>query len=230
LLNTHGGIWRFSAAGRDQAKASALRYATGIRNAVALDWNRSTNKLYLLQHGRDQLDTMWPSLFTAQQNTDLPAEEFVDMAQGDNLGWPYCYYDPFKKQKLLAPEYGGNGSTLGRCNQYKKPLIGFPAHYAPNDLLFYAGNKFPAEYRNGAFIAFHGSWNRNGRQEGYNVVHVPFSNGAPGQWRVFAEGFAGGTIATSGEAKYRPVGLAELPDGNLLVVDSKEGRIWKISH
>ncbi|PKL75247.1 MAG: sorbosone dehydrogenase, partial [Candidatus Melainabacteria bacterium HGW-Melainabacteria-1] len=229
LLSEFAGIWRFDINQRDQRKTPALRYASGIRNAVALDWHR--DRLYLLQHGRDQLDTMFPDRFTAAQNTELPAEEFVALRQGEDLGWPYCYFDPAKSRKVLMPEYGGNGESVGRCGNFVTPLIGFPAHYAPNDLIFYSGNQFPAEYRDGAFIAFHGSWNRGGQQAGYHVVFVPFSGDKAGQWRVFANGFAGTEpIRSSGQARYRPMGLAQLPDGSLLVVDSKTGRIWKISH
>jgi glucose/arabinose dehydrogenase len=231
LLNEYGGVWRFNSNQKDQPKQNALRYATGIRNAVALEWNAQQNKLFLLQHGRDQLDTLFPALYNAQQSAELPAEEFVDINQGDNLGWPYCYYDPSKNLKVLAPEYGGDGSKTGRCTSFKNPLVGFPAHYAPNDLLFYSGTQFPAEYQNGAFIAFHGSWNRGTEQEGYNLVFVPFTQGKPGQWKVFADGFAGSDKITGpAQATYRPVGLTQLPDGGLLVIDSKKGRIWKITH
>lgn len=231
LLSEFGGIWRFDVNKKDQPKSTGLRYATGIRNAVALDWNTSTNKLYLLQHGRDQLDTMFPNLYTAQQNDELPAEEFTDIEQGTDLGWPYCYYDPAKSQKVLGPEYGGKGTEVGRCANVKKPLVAFPAHYAPNDLLFYTGSSFPQNYKNGAFIAFHGSWNRGSEQGGYNVLFVPFNQGTAGQQQTFANGFAGpGPIAASGSAVHRPMGLAQMADGSLLVVDSKKGRIWKITY
>src|SRR5690606_40641027 len=66
-------------------------------------------------------------------------------------------------KKVLAPEYGGNGRTIGRCAEARDPLVALPAHWGPNALLFYSGTgpaAFPAEYRGGAFIAFHGSWNR----------------------------------------------------------------------
>ena len=107
----------------------------------------------------------------------------------------------------------------------------FPGHWAPNDLLFYHGNQFPAKYKNGAFIAFHGSWNRAPlKQGGYFVAFVPFSNGKPsGPWEVFAEGFSGGQeIESPNDAKHRPMGLAEGPDGSLYISDSVKGKIWRV--
>jgi glucose/arabinose dehydrogenase len=90
---------------------------------------------------------------------------------------------------------------------------------------------FPAKYKNGAFIAFHGSWNRAPlEQKGYLVAFVPFKDGLPsGEWEVFADGFAGvKPISNMNDIKYRPTGLAQGPDGSLYVSDSEKGRIWKI--
>lgn len=231
LLSEYGGVWRFRTDQRDQVKTLQNRYVTGLRNAVALDWHSVHQQLYLLQHGRDQLDSLFPGRFTAAQSSELPAEEFFAVQSGDNLGWPYCYYDPAQGKKVLAPEYGGDGKNTARCTPAKKPLIGFPAHYAPNDLLFYTGQQFPALYRGGAFIAFHGSWNRSGQQAGYNVVFVPFQGRQPRSWQVFADGFAGTSAPRSpAQAVYRPMGLAQTPSGSLLIIDSKKGRIWEVRH
>ena len=226
LLKDYGGIYRFDTNRLNQSKAEGLRYATGIRNAVALDWNPHNQQLYILQHGRDQLNTLFPEQFSDQDNATKPAEEYAALQQGDDLGWPYCYYDPALKQKVLAPEYGGDGKTVGRCSQAKMPEIAFPAHFAPNDLLFYRGSAFAEAYRQGAFIAFHGSWNRAPLpQEGFQVIFAK-----AGDWSVFADGFAGSeSRKASGDAEYRPMGLAETPAGHLLVVDSMKGRIWRIT-
>ena len=232
-LETRAGIWRFSDSGLHQQQDLQLRYATGIRNAVALAWNRDTGKLYALQHGRDDLHRYWPEHFTAEQNLELPAEIFFDIEEGDDLGWPYCYYDHFRRQHMLGPEYGGTGIETGRCAGVKEPLLAFPGHWGPNDLLFYRGTQFPERYRNGAFIAFHGSWNRLGYdQAGFNVVFVPMADGRPsGDWEIFADGFKGSMpIQSSGDALFRPCGLAEGPDGSLYVVDSQKGRIWRIMY
>jgi len=233
-LERQASIWKFSTekTNQDQVK-DGQQYATGIRNAVAVRWNPSTNNLFALQHGRDQLHQLWPNLFTEEQGIELPAEEFLSIREGDNFGWPYCYYDQFENKKVLAPEYGGDGKEQGRCADVKAPILGFPGHLAPNDLVFYTGDQFPARYKNGAFIAFHGSWNRAPQeQKGYFVAFVPMENGVPsGDWEIFAEGFAGAEgIKSPREAKHRPCGLAIGPDGSLYVSDDVKGNIWKISY
>lgn len=230
-LDLHAGIWRFKADMPGQKQADSHHYASGIRNSVALAWNTTNNKLYVVQHGRDQLFQFYPNLYTEQQGAELPAEEFFLVEDGDSFGWPYCYYDQFKKQKTLAPEYGGDSKAIGRCDKAKSPIMAFPGHLAPNDLLFYTGNMFPEKYKNGAFIAFHGSWNRSPEdQKGYFVAFVPFVNGLPsGEMEIFADGFAGVPVVKSpNDAKYRPMGLAQAPDGSIYVSDSEEGRVWRI--
>jgi glucose/arabinose dehydrogenase len=232
LLERHAGIWKFRAdiPGQTQVE-DGHRYASGIRNSIALAWNPFNDKLYVVQHGRDQLYQFYPELFTSQEGAELPAEEFFQVEDGDFFGWPYCYYDHIKKQKLLSPEYGGDTRATGRCLEAKNPIMAFPGHLAPNDLLFYTGSQFPERYRNGAFIAFHGSWNRAPEvQEGYYVAFVPFHDGLPsGEMEVFADGFAGVEVIKSpGNAVYRPMGLAQGPDGSLFVSDSEKGRIWRI--
>ncbi len=232
ILEYAGGIWRFDAETPHQDQRSdGYRYATGIRNAVALRWNPMMNRLYAVQHGRDQLNQFFPELYTAQENADLPAEEFLMLEDGADFGWPYCYYDPFQERKVLAPEYGGDGVVTERCEQKTDPIMAFPAHTAPNDLLFYSGDQFPQRYHGGAFIAFHGSWNRAPlEQEGYYVVFVPFREGLPsGDWEVFADGFSGQEVLMNpGDARHRPTGLATGPDGSLYVADSRSGTIWRI--
>ncbi|HEY8519194.1 MAG TPA: PQQ-dependent sugar dehydrogenase [Gammaproteobacteria bacterium] len=234
LLETYGGVFRYSANARNQNHAEdGIRYSTGHRNVVALEWNPLSNELFLVMHGRDQLDTLWPQHFTQEERVELPAEEFHVVAQGDDLGWPYTYYDHLKGQRMLAPEYGGDGETPAEPGKYKDPLIGFPGHWAPNDLLFYTGTQFPERYRGGAFIAFHGSWNRApAEQGGYNVVFVPMRDGRPsGDWEIFADDFEGPVPITSpADAAHRPSGLAQGPDGSLYVSDDTGGRVWKITY
>jgi mono/diheme cytochrome c family protein len=153
--------------------------------------------------------------------------------EGMDGGWPYCYYDQIKGQKLLAPEYGGDGNQVGKCEQYEKPLIGFPGHWAPNDLFFYTGDQYPDRYKNGAFIAFHGSTNRAPYpQSGYFIAFVPFKDGQPsGEWEVFADGFAGvDPIVNVSDAVYRPMGIAMGPDGSLYVAETEKGKIWRIMY
>ncbi|MFO7669856.1 MAG: PQQ-dependent sugar dehydrogenase [Bacteroidales bacterium] len=232
ILEYAGGIWRFNDDKLNQDQlAEGFRYVTGIRNCVALRWNPVANKLYAVMHGRDQLNQFFPELYDEQASADLPAEEFLMLDEGADFGWPYCYYDPFSRSKVLAPEYGGDGAVTARCESKTDPIMAFPAHTAPNDLLFYTGDQFPERYRNGAFIAFHGSWNRSPlEQEGYYVVFVPMENGLPsGEWEVFADGFSGmETVMNPGDAKHRPVGLAMGPEGSLYISDSRKGTIWRV--
>ena len=231
-LETRAGIWKFKADKLGQQQTMESRYATGIRNAIALNWNGLTNSLFFVQHGRDDLHRFWPDYYTESQNVELPSEELHEITvEGEDFGWPYCYYDHFQGKKLLNPEYGGDGKIITRCEDQKNPIIGFPGHWGPNDILFYKGDLFPERYKNGAFIAFHGSWNRlNNTQEGYKVVFVPFINGKlSDNYELFADGFIGPkAIKSPGDAVYRPCGLAEGPDGSLYILDSQKGRLWKI--
>lgn len=232
-LELNAGIWKFKKDVLHQKHGeSGSRYATGIRNAMALDWSEVNGGLYAVTHGRDQLNTLWPGQFTDEQNAELPSEEFLKVNEGDDFGWPYCYNDHFQGKKVLAPEYGGDGKIVGRCKDMKEPLIGFPAHWAPMDMLFYTGDMFPERYKNGAFIAFHGSWNRAPlEQKGHRLVFVPFKDGklATDEWEDFATGFPHTEhVIEDNYAKYKPIGLAQGPDGSLYIADSLEGRIWRI--
>src|SRR5204862_2347868 len=130
--------------------------------------------------------------FTAQENAERPAEPLYRAEQGSNFGWPYCFFDYGQKKLLLNPEYGGDGKAVGRCTQFTPPIAAFPAHWAPVDIMFYTGTQFPQKYRGGAFIAFHGSWNRGKAQDGYYVTFQPFAVGNPsGNFELFADAFAG---------------------------------------
>lgn len=234
LLEHHGGIWRFDADKTGQVFGKdGARYATGIRNAVAVTWNGAQKTLYALQMGRDQLSDNWPKLYTDAQNAELPAEEFFAVHADDDFGWPYCYYDQLQKKKVLAPEYGGDGKASGDCGKFGQPLMAFPGHWAPESVLFYTGTAFPAHYRDGAFVSFHGSWNRAPLpQAGYKVVFVPFVNGKPsGDYEAFADGFAGSSpLYAPDDARFRPMGLAEGPDGALYIGDTQHGRIWRVTY
>ena len=233
LLEDHGGIWRFDANKVGQVQKDGYRFATGLRSVVALDWNFEDNNLFALQHGRDDLLRLWPQLYSPWQSAMLPSEEFLLVKDGTDAGWPYCYYDQMQGRKLLNPEYGGDGKLEGKCGTYEKPLIGFPGHWAPNDLLFYRGTQFPERYKNGSFIAFHGSTNRAPySQSSFFIGFVPFKNGKPsGDYEIFADGFAGiDPIVNVSDAVYRPMGIAMGPDGSLYIAETEKGKIWKITY
>ena len=231
LLEDHGGIWRFDAEEVGQTQKDGESYASGLRSIVALDWNTSDQSLYAVVHGRDDLHRLWPNHFSQWESALLPSEEFVKIEKGDHFGWPYCFYDQIQGKKVLAPEYGGDGNIIGRCADYKDPVIGFPGHWAPNDLVFYTGDTFPDHYKNGAFIAFHGSTNRAPYpQSSYFIGFVPFENGKPtGPYEVFADGFAGlDPIVNTRDAEFRPMGIAFAPDGSMYIGETEKGRIWKV--
>ena len=231
ILETAGGIWQFKVDKLNQSYAEGVRYITGIRNIVALSWNSEANELYGVQHGRDDLHNLFPGTYNEEESAELPAEEMFLMKKGSDFGWPYCYYDWRQSKKLLNPEYGGDKIKTDRCDGKDKPIYAFPGHWAPNGLMFYTGKQFPEKYRHGAFIAFHGSWNRAPReQQGYFVVFLPFKNGKPsGDYEIFADGFAGKNKTPQGAA-HRPCGLAQGPDGSLYVSDDQKGTIWKIDY
>ena len=232
ILDSAGGIWQFKADKENQTYGDGERYATGLRNVVGLDWNQKDNVLFVMQHGRDQLHDLFPQYYDTKTSSILPAECLYEIHKGDNAGWPYIYYNQILKKQILMPEYGGDSKKTAD-KKYLDPVMAFPGHLAPNDFLFYTGNQFPEKYKNGAFIAFHGSWNRSPeKQAGYFVVFVPFKDGKPtGKWEIFADGFAGTKdISSPRNAKHRPCGLAQGPDGSLYVADDVKGTIYKIAY
>lgn len=230
-LETTGGIWTFRTDKTDQQLKDGTRIATGLHNAVALAVNPRDSMVYAVSHGRDALHELWPAMYSNDESATLASEEMIRVASTrPDFGWPYCYYDYVKSERVLAPEYGGDKTKIGRCDRLIQPLIAFPAHWAPMSLLFYTGKMFPANYQGGAFIAFHGSAFRAPLpQEGYQVVFLQFKEGLAADYTLFATGFAGGMSSPEGAA-HRPVGLAQGPDGALYLSDDKGGRIWKITY
>jgi len=227
-LAYRAGVWRFDATKLVQTPLSGTRFATGIRNPVGLAFAPS-GTLYATQHGRDQLGQNWSKLFTIEQSAEKPSEELFELTEGADFGWPYCYHDAELGHLVLAPEYGGDGKQVGRCKDKQEPLVAFPGHWAPNGLTFYTGTQFPECFRGGAFIAFHGSWNRAPLpQAGYRVVFVPFKDGKPvGTYETFADGF---WHQDGAGPQHRPVGVAVGPDGSLYITDDAAGRIWRVMY
>jgi glucose/arabinose dehydrogenase len=228
-LEQHGGVWRFSAETPGQTYSVKNRYATGMRQGVALAWYEGS--LYMAMNSRDSLDTLYPEHFTADDNQNRPLEPLLQINEGDVFGWPYCFFDKQANRMILAPEYGGDGKEVGRCAQFKAPAATFPAHYAPVDLMPYTGSMLPAKYRSGLFVTMHGSWNRApAEMTGYNVLFQPFANGKPsGAYEVFADGFKGPKpIMAPGEAVSRPNGTAVGPDGSLYITESNTGKTWRV--
>jgi glucose/arabinose dehydrogenase/mono/diheme cytochrome c family protein len=228
-LTTRGGIWRFDANKTNQRFSPEARYATGIRNAEGFAFD-SAGRLFVTQHGRDQLHANWPQLYKPVEEATLPAEELLLLKPGGDYGWPECYYDGVAGELVLAPEYGGDGGKrVGVCADKISPVASLPAHWAPNGMAHYDQTQFPARYRDGVFIAFHGSWDRAPYpQGGYNVVFQPLrGDQAAGNCEIFADGFAG-AVKTPEGAAHRPSGVAVGPDGSLFVSDDVRGRIYRI--
>lgn len=230
-LEHYGGIWRFSASKHGQTQKDGTKYATGIRSALGLTWNQEDNSLYVVMNGMDNFHTRYPSIFTTWQAAVLPSEPLMKVAAHSDFGWPYAYYDHMLGKNMLQPAYGGDGKIEGRAAKFDKPVMGFPGHWAPMDMLFLHGDQFPARYKKGAFVAFHGSTDRSPYpQAGYIVCFVPMENGvAKGDWEVFADGFTVvDTVFNTRDAVYRPMGLAEGPDGSLYITESNKGKIWRV--
>jgi len=228
-LETRAGVWRYDANKTNQTFSTAQRFATGIRNAegFAID---ASGRVFVTQHGRDQLHANWPALYKPDEEATQPAEELLLLKSKGDYGWPECYYDAFVQKLVLAPEYGGDGGkAIGVCANKIGPAAVFPAHWAPNAMVLYDKTQFPEHYRGGVFIAFHGSWNRAPyAQGGYNVVFQPLAGDhASGQCEIFADGFAG-AVKSPAKAEHRPSGLAVGPDGSLYVSDDIRGRIYRI--
>jgi len=222
LLDSVGGIWQFKANKQNQHYKDAVHYARGFKNVVGLDWNNQTNSLFIIQHGRGDLHNLFPDLYSVEQDGKLPAETMYEVRKGADGGWPYEYYDPFMKKLVMSPEYGGDGKKAG-THKALKPLAVFPAHLGPNAMLFYTGNKFPAKYRNGAFVAFHGK--SPDLQKGWMVGFVPFSNGKPAAaYEIFADNFL------INKDQHKPCGLAQAPDGSIFVSDDSSGSIYRIQY
>lgn len=234
LLDSNGGIWKFKADKLNQFRTrDGIKVATGLRSVVAMSWNNTDNTLYAVAHGRDGLGQTWPQFYDSWQSANLPSEAFYKLKTGADAGWPYYYYDQMKKKVMLNPEYGGDGKKELKSDSITKPIMGFGGHWAPNDLLFYTGSQFPERYRKGAFVAFHGSTNRAPYpQAGYIVAFVPFENGKPvGTYEVFADGFTGiDTLVNTSDAQFRPMGLAQGPDGSLYISESNKGKIWRVMY
>ena len=122
-LEEHGGIWKFNADTPGQKFSKANRYATGMRQPVALDWH--DGNLYVAMNSRDSLDTLYPEHFTVEDNVNRPLEPLLLVKSGSVFGWPYCFFDGKTNKMILAPEYGGDGKEVGRCAQFEAPVANF---------------------------------------------------------------------------------------------------------
>jgi len=229
VLEKHSGIWKFDAGKLNQTQDNGTKIVTGLRQEPDVAWAHGA--AYTVMNNRDSIDELFPDHFTVEDNNEGPAEVMYRADPGSNFGWPYCYVDYRSGKILLAPEYGGDGKTVGRCaSGVTPPVAAFPAHWAPVDVNFYDGKQFPAHYQGGAFIAFHGSWNRAPEERQGAVVFQPIGadGKASGKFEVFANGFNPGPVKTQADYAARPDGVAVAPDGSLYITDSEKGKIWRV--
>ncbi len=189
-------------------------FASGLRNPIGLDFHPITNELYTTVNERDNI------------GDDLVPDYLTRIRQGEFYGWPYTYLTP----NNIDPRQTQNGKSKrpDLAARTKTPDVLFQAHSAALGLQFYDGKTFPEKYRNGAFVAFRGSWNRD-RGTGYKIVFIPFNNGRPqGYYEDFLTGFL--LNPTEVTTWGRPVGLLTLPDGSLLVTEEGNNRIYRIQY
>ena len=230
---TYGGFWRFDAHQLNQTQADGVRFSTGHRHCLALAWQPASKNFFMVMMGRDNLNIVDPEHYDALDNAERVAEELHLLKQDTNLGWPYTYWDPVKQARMRAPEYGGDNHRRDDNPLFDKPLLAFPAHWAPMQLCLYDGAQFPTQYRGGMFLAFHGSWNRSPRpQAGYKVVFIPCdTHGMPtGAYEDFATGFPGVDYFTNTSDSPLPMRPAwrSRPDGSLYISETQRGRIWRV--
>ncbi len=184
-------------------------YASGMRNVIGLRWNPDTGALWAATQERDLL------------GDDLAPDYFTHVIQGAFYGWPYAYFGPHEDPR-------NKGQRPDLVKKTVTPDVNLGAHVAVLDFIFYTGTQFPAEYRSGAFLAFHGSWNRS-KRVGQSVAFIPFKNGKPaGPPREFLKGWM--LSPDSRDVWGRPVGLFQMPDGSILVSDDGGKKIWRISY
>lgn len=191
-------IWVYDADGKN-----GQPYATGLRNAVGIEW--FGGQLYATNNGRDQL------------GDDLPPEGFYKVKQGGFYGWPYCYTTQPGQAQVWDRDFGKK--TADTCKAATPAFALTTAHSAPLGLAFYTGKTFPAAYQGQIFAALHGSWNRS-EKSGYKVITI---DPQTGKVTDFLTGFLRGQNVVG-----RPVDLAVAADGSLLLTDDGEGRVWRI--
>jgi Raf kinase inhibitor-like YbhB/YbcL family protein len=185
--------------------------ASGLRNTIGFDWNPQSGELWGLDHGIDFLG-----------DTDQP-EELNRIELGKQYGWPHAYADG----RIYPQSTPVGGITKEQWRDNSVPMVlGYDAHAAPMQFLFYKGGAFPSEYTGDAFATMRGSWNRK-QPSGYSIVRIRFQNGQAKSIEPFVTGFLtdGGTTHIA-----RPVGLAVAHDGSLLMADDANGVIYRVAY
>jgi len=190
---------------------SRVIFSSGLRNTIGFDWHPQTGELWGLDHGIDLL------------GDDVQAEELNRLEQGKQYGWPHVYGDG----DIYPQSTPVGGLTKAQWKAQSEPMVlGYTAHAAPMQMVFYDGTNFPAEYSGSAFATMRGSWNRN-PASGYEIVRISFENGEPKAIEPFLTGF----LTDGGKTHFaRPVGLAVAKDGSMLMADDANGVIYRIAY
>ncbi len=192
-------------------------WARGLRNSQGFAWHPKTLSMFATNDGAD----MRASTKNGKVNDEIPPEHLNKIAPGNHYGWPHCWGDPDNKSLVEDPNYVG---TENFCNTATPPAITFPAHSTPIGITFLDNTNFPAEYKNDAIVALHGSWNR-AQLSGYKLVRVKFNGDNPVEVLDFATGWL-----QNNEAWGRPVDVITGSDGALYVSDDRSGYIYRISY
>ena len=187
-------------------------YARGLRNTVGWGWHPETREMWGMDHGSD-----W-------RGNDTPPEELNLIQSSAHYGWPFCYGDKVVDRLLASDPPGATKEDF--CPRTAGAMLTYQAHSAPIQMAFYGGSQFPAEYRNDAFVAMRGSWNRE-PPTGYKVVRVRFENGKPVRLSDFLTGFLS---ADRQSYSARLAGIAVARDGSLLVSDDTNGAIYRVAY
>jgi glucose/arabinose dehydrogenase len=192
-------IWRMNPDG-----SGVETFARGVRNSVGFDWDPQTRELWFTDNGRDNL------------GDDQPPDKLNHAPKaGLHFGYPYCHGGD-----IADREYGKQAP----CSKFMAPALKLDPHGAALGMRFYTGAQFPAHYKNGVFIAQHGSWDRT-EPIGYRVLFVPMQDGKPGKPEIFVDGWLRG-----GRASGRPVDILVMPDGALLVSDDQAGVVYRVAY
>ena len=186
-------------------------FAKGLRNTIGFAFHPQTSELYGFDHGIDWL------------GDNSQKEELNLIKEGANYGWPYVFENG---KPNPADEPPGDTTHAEYAKKTAFPVLTYDAHSAPMAMVFYTGNQFPQAYRNSAFVTLHGSWNRK-EPSGYKVVRVKFENGKPTGFEDFLTGFL-----TSGNREQfgRVCGIAQHPDGSLLISDDDNGVLYRVAY
>jgi glucose/arabinose dehydrogenase len=187
-------------------------FAEGLRNTIGFGWHPVTRDFWGMDHGSDM------------RGDDIPKEELNRIVEGRHYGWPFCYEEKLVDDMAPKPD---EGTKEDICSKSEAPVLLYQAHSSPLAMLFYTGNQFPEEYQNNAFIAMRGSWNRS-EAVGYKLIRLKFNqNGEPEECEDFITGF----LLEGGKEHFaRLAGLAQMPDGSLLLSDDDNGVIYRISY